>query len=190
MCLWWHEARIIYISKRYSCACIIIQRMSNSAENTTSTVGTASESRQGGIPLTESAPLSHNPFVHVTLDATERSKQVEQPPARPVGQPMPIWAQQRAFGHMPDKNQGLQGHFLSKKMTQAIMSRVPGRPISLGLSRQHLRVRAHVQVILQAHQAHRGHINPLIVTRPRIHPTPRFAWFSSRSNPSARQNCR
>ena len=89
--------------------------MSNSAENTTSTVGTASESRQGGIPLTESAPLSHNPFVHVTLDATERSKQVEQPPARPVGQPMPIWAQQRAFGHMPDKNPRVARTFPQQK---------------------------------------------------------------------------
>lgn len=106
---------IIYVSKRYSCACIIIERMSNSAENTTSTVGTASESKQGGIPLTESAPLSHNPFVHVTLDATERSKQVEQPPARPVSQPMPIWAQQRAFGHMPDKSPRVARTFPQQK---------------------------------------------------------------------------
>lgn len=78
--------------------------MSFDSENTTSTVGTDSASKQGGIPLRESEPLSHTPFVHVTLDTVERPKQVEQTPARPLGQPMPIWAQQRIFGHTPDKN--------------------------------------------------------------------------------------
>lgn len=98
--------------------------MSTNDEHTPESTGAEPSSPQGGIPLKASEPLSHNPFVHVTLDKVEAPQQPEQP----VSQGIPVWAQPRFYSRAPEKASRVARTF-PKREADGAEDEAPGTPV-------------------------------------------------------------